>query len=247
MKMVEINPEGSRTALLVHPMLADSEIVQELIASRLGDDYRIFVPDLAGHGNSREYPFTAIAREADEIHTYLQGKLVFHLDFVWGASLGAGVALAYMRYVDASFTTLVLDGTPFFKAPRFVTNMIVKKMIGKHRKAIADPESAERKMIELYGECGRDMARELIEIDEESLRYVIGSSAEMRYPYLNEEQQENTHFIFGERDCNLKNARKRIPDIYPGSEIKVLPGLSHCEMIGKEPDRYVELIKSFIK
>ena len=246
MKMMEINHEGKKTALLVHPMLANAEIVKDLIASRLGDDYRIFIPDLAGHGNSRDYPFTAIAREADEIHSYLQHELVFHLDFIWGASLGAGVALAYMRYVDASFDTLVLDGTPFLKTPKFVTNMIVRKMIKKHHKAIADPEFSEKKMTELYGECGKDMARELIAIDEESLKYVIGSSAEMRYPYLNEEQQKNTHFIFGEKDYNLKNAQKKIPEIYPGSEVRILPDYAHCEMIGKEPDKYVELIKSFI-
>lgn len=247
MKMLEINHEGKKTALLVHPMLANAEIVKDLIASRLGDDYRIFIPDLAGHGNSREYPFTAIAREADEIHSYLQHELVFHLDFVWGASIGAGVALAYMRYVDASFTTLVLDGTPFMNTSKFKTNMDVKKMIKRHQKAIANPDLAVNEMTELYGEIGPKMARELVEIDEESLRYAIVSSSEMRYPFLNDEQQKSTHFIFGEKDPNLKNAQKKIPDIYPGSEISILPGYAHCEMMGKEPDRYVELIKSFIK
>ena len=246
MKMVELNPEGKKTALLVHPMLADSKIVQDLIASRLGSEYRIFVPDLAGHGNSREYPFTEIAREADEIHSYLQHELVFHLDFVWGASIGAAVALAYMRYVDASFTTLVLDGTPFYTPSKFKENMLTRKLLKMHRNAIADPEGTSAKMKELYGECGPAMARELVEMDDESLRYVMKSTFELKYPFLNDEQQRNTHFIFGEKDYNLKNAQKKIPEIYPGSEIKILPGLSHCEMIGKDPDKYVELIKSFI-
>ena len=171
---------------------------------------------------------------------------MFHLDFVWGASIGAAVALAYMRYVDASFTTLVLDGTPFYTPSRLRENMMTSKLLKMHRKAVADPDSVASKMKELYGECGPAMARELVEMDEESLRYVVKSTFELKYPFLNEEQQKSTHFIFGEKDYNLKNAQKKIPDIYPGSEVKILPGYAHCEMIGKDPDKYVELIKSFI-
>ena len=247
MNMIELNEGAGKTALLIHPMLADAAIVRELIASRMGDGWHFLIPDLTGHGSAAEFSFSETAKEADDIHTWLEQHGILRVDYVWGASLGAAVAFAVMRYVNMTFGTMVLDGTPFMKAGSFMTSMIVKKMIGKHRKALKDRDLSVRKMTELYGAAGPGMAEEMINISEESLERVIRSCGSAVYPILTTEQQKHTAFIFGEKDYNAKPGLKKIADRYPDAEVKVLPGYAHCAMIGKDPDAYVKLITSYIK
>lgn len=54
MDFIEVNKENKKTILLIHPLGFTAEAMKNLIADKLPSDYRYIIPELAGHGKSKE-------------------------------------------------------------------------------------------------------------------------------------------------------------------------------------------------
>lgn len=92
MDFIEVNKENKKTILLIHPLGFNAEAMKNLIADKLPSDYRYIIPELAGHGKSKEV-FKSTEIEAKKIENYLLEKGIREIDLALGASLGGLVLL----------------------------------------------------------------------------------------------------------------------------------------------------------
>ena len=102
-------------------------------------------------------------------------------------------------------------------------------------------------MAQLYGEDVKEiMAKQMIAISETSLINVVHDCAYVNLPALTPEQQKNTVFAYGEKDADLKLARKICPRQYPQAKLMVWPGRGHCTHITEAPVQYASMLKAFL-
>ena len=64
MKIHDINPEQEPVVLLLHPMLATAQMMQELLAEPMGSQYRYLIPDFSGHGEAASETYESAGKEA---------------------------------------------------------------------------------------------------------------------------------------------------------------------------------------
>ena len=247
MKNHDIHPEQEKVVLLLHPMLPNAQMMKELLANSMGNDYRYLIPDFSGHGEAADSDYESAAKEAACLSSYMKNHNIQHIHLAFGASMGAVVLMELLHDPDLKFDHLFFEGASMYTNAGFLNFMMKRIMVAKHRKAQANPEIAVQKMGQLYGEKVKQiMAEQMIAISETSLVNVVHDCAYVNLPVLTPEQQKNTVFAYGEKDADLKIARKICCTHYPYSKLKVWPGSGHCTRITEEPVQYASMLKSFI-
>ncbi len=63
---------------------------------------------------------------------------------------------------------------------------------------------------------------------------------------LTEAEQEKLHLDFGEKDFDLRYARKAIPAYMPNAELTIRLRCLHCGYMAAHPKEYVTEIERFI-
>jgi pimeloyl-ACP methyl ester carboxylesterase len=96
-----------RVIVLIHGFLANGNL-WKAFSSRLAKDYRLIIPDLAGHGDSNAMGYVhSMELLAESIQSLLQELKIRKAIFV-GHSLGAYVALAFAEKTPDSVLGLLL-------------------------------------------------------------------------------------------------------------------------------------------
>ena len=247
MEIHDIHQEQENVILLLHPMLANAQIMQELLAEPMGSDYRYLIPDFSGHGEAAATDYESAAKEAAQLASYLENQNIHEVQLGFGASMGAVVLMELLRCSGLRFHHLFFEGASMYTNAGFLNFMMKHIMVAKHRKAQANPEIAVQKMGELYGEkVKHTMAKQMVDISETSLVNVVHDCAYVNLPTLTPEQQNNTVFAFGEKDADLKIARKVCAKQYPQAKLMIWPGRGHCTYITEEPIQYAAMLKAFM-
>ena len=247
MKMLDLHPEKQEVVLLLPPMLATAQMMKTLLADPMGGAYRFLIPDLSGHGEAADALYPGAAQEAAAIAAYLHAQGIEKIQLAFGASLGSAVLMALLQQPGLSFERLFLEGSSFYEHADLLTRILRPILIKKHRIAAAHPDLAVKKIGMLYGDSVKAiMAGQMIGISEQSLAQIVYDCGHVCPPKLSPEQQKNTVFAYGEKDSDLKIARKRIPQLYPDAQLIVWPGEGHCMKITKDSARYAAMLKGFI-
>ncbi|MEB3428482.1 hypothetical protein VLK81_00220 [Citroniella saccharovorans] len=79
MNFININKDEKKVILLIHPMLFTSEAIKSLIADKMPKDSRIIIPEMAGHGRSKE-SFLSVEIEGEKIYAYLVDEGIGEID-----------------------------------------------------------------------------------------------------------------------------------------------------------------------
>ena len=248
MKMHDINPSEEKVVLLIHPMLADADLLGKLLCENMGNNYRYLIPDLSGHGEASESDFESAEKEAEDITAYIKEKGIDKIELAFGASLGGAVLLEIADKGTLNIRRLLFEGTPLFENAGFLNFFISRIMIKKHRKAISNPpDRNEYKMGLLFGdEAKKIMAETMVNISEKSIKNISFACSHVKLPKLSEEMQKNTVFAYGEKDADLKPAKKKLPEKYPLARLKVWDGKGHCEKITSDKREYAKMIADLI-
>ena len=248
MKIHDIHKEQEKVVLLLHPMLANAQMMQELLADPMGGNYRYLIPDFSGHGEAANSDYESAEKEAAQLSSYLKDQNIHEVQLAFGASMGAVVLMELLHGSDLRFHHLFFEGASMYTNAGFLNFMMKRIMVAKHRKAQAMPEIAvQKKMAQLYGENVKQiMAKQMIAISETSLVNVVHDCAYVNLPTLTPEQQKNTVFAYGEKDADLKLARKICPKQYPQAKLTVWPGSGHCTHITEAPVQYASMLKAFL-
>jgi len=251
MKMHVYGPCGQDcpTVLIIHPMLSSASSMRAALCDRMGPELRFLVPALSAPGDEASAPYVSAAAEAAAIHEWLTSHEVRCLSLGFGASLGGVVFFELLRFPDLSFDRLFIEGVSFYSGgpiSRTGGAILSRIMVAKHRKAMRDPEAGVRKLARLFGEeVARPMAESLAIMSEESIRAIVRDCSRVTLPRLSPDVQRRCTFAYGEKDSDLRLARRTVPRLYPGAELVVWPGRGHCERMSRDSRAYGQMLRDF--
>ncbi len=247
MKIHDIHTEQKNVVLLLHPMLATAQMMQELLAEPMGNTFRYIIPDFSGHGEASDSDYESAAKEAEQLSAYIKEQNISEIQLAFGASMGAVVLMELLHDPDIQINRIFFEGASMYTNAGFLNFMMKRIMVAKHRKAQAKPEIAVQKMAQLYGEKVKQiMASQMIGISENSLVNVVHDCAYVNLPTLSPEQQKNTIFAYGEKDADLKLAKKACPRKFPQAKLMVWPGRGHCTYVTEAPAQYAAMLKAYM-
>jgi len=241
--------DDSPTVLLIHPMLSSASRMKAAVADHMGDGLHFLIPDLSAHGDEASAPYVSAANEAAAIHSWLVEHDATHLTLTFGASLGGVILFELLRFPDLSFDRVFVEGVSFYSGgpvARVGGSILSRVMVAKHRKAVRDPEAGARKLARLYGEqAARSMVASFAAMSEESIRAIVRDCSHVSLPPLSPDVQRRCTFAYGEKDSDLRLARRTVPRLYPGAELVVWPGRSHCERMSRDSRAYGQMLRDF--
>ena len=250
MKMHIYGPGGqeSPTVLIIHPMLSSASSMKATLCNHMGPGLRFLVPDLSAHGDEAGAPYVSAASEAAAIHEWLASNGVHRLSMGFAASLGGVVLFELLRFPDLSFDRLYIEGVSFYSGgpiARAGGAILSRAMVAKHRKAARDPKAGARKLAHLYGEqAARSMVASFAAMSEESIRAIVRDCSHVSLPPLSPTTQRRCTFAYGEKDSDLRLARRTVPRLYPEAELVVWPGSGHCEHMSRDSVAYGAMLRN---
>lgn len=250
MKMHIYGPCGQDcpTVLIIHPMLSSASSMKAALCDHMGSGLRFLVPDLSAHGDEAGVPYVSAAAEAASIHEWLASHGVRRLSLGFGASLGGVILFELLRFPDLLFDRLFIEGVSFYSGgpvARVGGSILSRVMVAKHRKAVNDPEAGVRKLARLYGEqTARSMVASFATMTEESIRAIVRDCSHVRLPSLSPATQRRCTFAYGQKDSDLRLARRTVPRLYPGAELVVWPGWGHCERMSRDSVTYGAMLRN---
>lgn len=240
--------QESPTVLIIHPMLSSASSMKAALCDHMGSDQRFLVPDLSAHGDEASAPYVSAAAEAAAIHEWLTSHAVRRLSLGFGASLGGVVLFELLQFPDLSFDRLFIEGVSFYSGGPVAPvggAVLSRVMVAKHRKAVRDPEAGARKLARLYGEeAARAMASSFAAMSEESIRAIVRDCSHVSLPPLSPTIQRRCTFAYGEKDSDLRFARRVIPRLYPEAELRIWPGWGHCERMSRDSVAYGAVLRN---
>lgn len=125
--------------------------------------------------------------------------------------------------------------------------VLSRVMVAKHRKAVRDPEAGARKLARLYGEeATRSMSASFSAMSEESIRAIVRDCSHVSLPPLSPAIQRRCTLAYGEKDSDLRLARRVIPRLYPEAELRVWPGSGHYERMSRDSVAYGAMLRGLV-
>lgn len=240
--------DDSPTVLLIHPMLSSASSMKAALCDHMGSGLRFLAPDLSAHGEEASAPYVSATNEAAAIHSWLVEHDATHLTLTFGASLGGVILFELLRFPDLSFDRLFIEGVSFYSGgpvARAGGAVLSRVMVAKHRKAVRDPDAGARKLARLYGEqAARAMVASFAAMSEESIRAIVRDCSRVTLPHLSPDVQRRCTFAYGEKDSDLRLARRVIPRLYPEAELRVWPGSGHCEHMSRDALAYGAMLRN---
>lgn len=239
----DLYPEKSKVMLLIHPMLASSESMRVYLVENIlkeTNEYRFIIPDLSGHGDAAGEVYESEAEEARVLVQYLLGHGVSEVDLGFAASLGGAVLFEILNMGEVKFKRLFFEGVSFYENAKLGEFLMTKIMLAKQKKGLKNPKLAAKKMSKMFGQqAGEVMAGRFLKMDPLSVKNIVRDCSNVRLPKMDAEMQKYCVFSYGEKDSDLKLARRKIPKMYPGVKLVVDEGYGHCERMVKDAEGYV--------
>ena len=240
--------QESLTVLIIHPMLSSASSMKAALCDHMDPGLRFLVPDLSAHGAEASAPYVSAAAEAAAIHEWLVSNGMSRLSLGFAASLGGVVLFELLRFPDLSFDRLFIEGVSFYSGgpvARVGGAVLSRVMVAKHRKAVRDPEAGARKLAHLYGEeAAGSMVASFAAMSEESIRAIVRDCSRVSLPSLSPAVQRRCTFAYGQKDSDLRLARRTVPRLYPGAELVVWPGWGHCERMSHDSVTYGAMLRN---
>lgn len=250
MKMHVYGPggENSPAALIIHPMLSSASSMKATLCDHMGPGLRFLVPDLSAHGYEASAPYVSAASEAAAIHEWVASRGLSRLSLGFGASLGGVILFELLRFPDLSFDRLFIEGVSFYSGGPVAQvggSVLSRVMVAKHRKAVRDPKAGARKLARLYGEqAAGSMVASFAAMSEKSIRAIVRDCSHVSLPPLSPDVQRRCTFAYGEKDSDLRLARRVIPRLYPEAELRIWPGSGHCERMSRDSVAYGAMLRN---
>ena len=242
----DLYPEKSKVMLLIHPMLASSESMSTFLVENIlkeTNEYRFIIPDLSGHGEAAGEIYESAAEEARVLTQCLLEHGITKIDLGFAASLGGVILFEILNVGEIKFKRLFFEGVSFYENSRLGGFLMTKIMLMKQKKGLKDPKLAVRKMSKMFGDqAGAMMAERFLKMDPRSIKNIVRDCSDVRLPNMSTELQRNCIFSYGEKDSDLRLAKRKIPKIYPEAKLVVDEGYGHCERMVKDAAGYARRV-----
>ena len=242
----DLYPEKSKVMLLIHPMLASSESMKRYLVEnilKVTDEYRFIIPDLSGHGEAAGEVYESAAEEARVLTQCLLEHGITKIDLGFAASLGGVILFEILNVGEIKFKRLFFEGVSFYENSRLGGFLMTKIMLMKQKKGLKDPKLAVRKMSKMFGDqAGAMMAERFLKMDPCSIKNIVKDCSDVRLPEMSYELQRSCIFSYGEKDSDLRLAKRKIPKMYPEAKLVVDEEYGHCEKMVKDAEGYARRV-----
>ena len=232
--------------LLIHPMLASSESMRTFLVENIlkeTNEYRFIIPDLSGHGEAMNEVYVSAAEEARILTQYLLEHGVAKIDLGFAASLGGVVLFEMLNRGEIRFRRLFFEGVSFYENSSLGGFLMTKIMLAKQKKGRKDPKLAVKKMSKMFGQqAGEVMAERFLKMNPLSIKNIVQDCSNVRLPEMSDELQGNCMFSYGEKDSDLRLAKRKIPKMYPEAKLVVDEEYGHCEKMVKDAEGYARRV-----
>ena len=234
------------TVIILHPMGISGTKMYEAVGQKLGG-FCVIAPDMGGHASEKR-DFRSARAEAAALHDYLVKSGKVKIKLLYGASLGAAVALKMLDYTDLEIEHVYLDGAPVARLGLVMRNIFApvlvwqKNMIAKNReKGISD-------FVKRYGrDIAEHMADTFLQFNKTSIRNIGNACVVGNTPLITEDMQKRIWFEWGEKELYTKTSKPLVEKLYPHAHIIVREGYEHCEYMMKENYDYVRSLQKIIE
>ena len=207
---------------------------------KVTDDYRYIIPDLSGHGEAAGEIYESAAEEARVLVQYLLEHGISEVDLGFAASLGGVVLFEILNVGEIKFKRLFFEGGSFYENAKLGGFLMTKIMLAKQKKGLRNPKLAVEKMSKMFGgQAGKVMAERFLIMDHLSIKNIVRDCSNVRLPKMDAEMQNSCVFSYGEKDSDLRLAKRKIPKMYPEVRLVVDEGYGHCERMVKDTEGYV--------
>ena len=234
--------EGAPVILMLQPMGISAEMLYKILGSKFKGDYHILIPDMGGHGDEIG-EFISADIEAEHALLYLKAAGISEIALLYGASIGAAVALRMLDVPELKVNNIFLDSAP---VARF--GYAVRKAFGpavRMQRAVymKNDVKMKRQIEAQWGkELGDHISRNFEAFSKKTLTNMVNSCAQGNMPSIPQEQQRHTFMEWGENDVFARISPKVVSYLYPDVNICVRPGYQYCEFMVKYTDRYVAFL-----
>ncbi len=243
MDFIEVNKENKKTILLIHPLGFTAEAMKNLIADKLSSDYRYIIPELAGHGKSKEV-FKSTEIEVKKIENHLLKKGIREIDLALGASLGGLVLLNLLNSKKIKFNKCIFEACSLSEGSKIKEILARKFVMDKQKKALKDRKFALDEIEKFYGkQWSNIIADTLIGMDKKSVTNLVKNFVYVKVPKLSKADQEKCIFCYGSEEFNLKDSKKIIEKKLPNVKVKIWKGFNHCEILARNNSYYCRFLE----
>ena len=233
--------------LLLHPMGITADKLYEIIGSRFKGEYYILVPDMGNHGMEKS-DYISAENEAENICGYLKKHGITDIALLYGASMGAAVALRMISYSEIMVRSLYLDGAPIAKLGFLMTRLFAPVLIWQRGIYEKNDKKKLAEYIERWGDDLNDHMREtFIGFSNTSIRNISAVCVKGNMVAIPEELQRHTYMEWGKDEDFAKTSPKVAGSLYPLAHIAVRSGYNHCEYMMKKNPEYVAGIEKVIE
>jgi len=258
MKFDVLGDKKNPAIILVHGMFCNAEAVKHF-AKYMQDEYYVIIPTMSGHyEGSADY--RSKEKEAEQMLTYLHENDIEELALVQGTSMGAEVALEFVRISDIPIRHCFFDGGPFFDFPKWFKGIMYRKFKsfvkickGKTPDEAFDDLVKNRfikwligKNIDSYRDMMTDFATVASNVTETTILNVVETCYACRLPEFPKKFQEKFIFFFAEKEPARKS-EKRLRKVYPYATYEMVSGVGHGGYQASKPKDYAELLKCVIR
>lgn len=247
MNMNEYGKKSQPVILMLHPMGITAKKLYEIIGSKFKGEYHLLIPDMGNHGSETK-DFISAEEEAKSIYQYLVEQNIKDIHLIYGASMGAVVALNMMKYSDIKVRSMYLDGAPIAKLGFMMAKLFGPVLVWQ--KSIYEKNDTKnlKEFIERWGEdINTHMAECFKNFSKESI-YNIAKSCVMGCAYsIPKELQANTYMEWGKDEEFAKKSPSLVREKYPLAHVMIREGYNHCEYMMKENKRYVEFVEQLAR
>lgn len=248
MKMHILNKGKEKKILCLHPIFLNADSMEKILIDLIHKDAEILIPDLSGHGTLMNQDYQSAKEEARMIANYLVMNQIHTIDFAYGASLGARVLLELLKNSDIHFHSLYFEGASLFCDAKAIRLLLTKNLLKKQKKGKKNKADLLKEFSLIYGnDLANEMVTTLISSSEESLRHYAYDLTHVELPKLDKENQKKCIFAYGQKDPNLKEAKKVLSKNYPYADIKIWKDYQHCQRMVKDRVAYCKDLEQYLK
>ena len=245
MKIQYFGDPSNPKIVVLHPMLLDGKSMLPLLGE-LRNSHCVIAPDLTGHGTDTGI-FQSAQQEAETLAGWLTTRGWIDLKLVFGASIGAVVAMQLIAMPTFKVHTAVLEGCPLHSNAAFLRMMATRMFLSKHRKAQQHPGLSAQRMTKIYGETlGLIMGYTFEQIRPETLQAIAAACSDCTFPNYPKELEAHLFFEYGSEDISAKTARRVVSKHYPSASFTVREGYVHCQYPAVLGEQYSKVLEEYL-
>lgn len=216
------------------------------VAELLGERYHVVLPVLDGHADSGA-PFVSIEENAERIIAYIDEHFGGQVLALGGLSLGGQIAVEMLAQRPDICRHALIESA--LVKPMGLTHAMIEPAFGMSYGLIKQRWFARMQAayLGIPGALFEDYYRDTCKIGKADMITFLKANSAYEIKSSLSETTASVKLVAGSREQkNIRDSAKLLHKAIPGSGLEILAGLRHGELSICQPERYAEILDSWI-